>query len=159
LPCGNTAKEGEIETNLLTGKLGYLDKSSKEVGVDIKPQSGKEFAKFNCANVISIVVGEATSKEGPAYPPKGGGDGVIGVVSPVNEMVTGFNEAFTTDEETAENTPSKFEGGSPQVLEDYFNNLTIPGDGSKWSPAGETVTVDNKCNGCNNGEGVAELKA
>ena len=145
---------------MLKGQLGYVKKGApKEVGIDVKPQSGKEFAKFSCAGVLQIVVGEAKSKEGPAYPPKGGGDGVIGLVTPVNEMTTSFAQAFTANEETSENVPSKFEGKPLQVLEDYFNNLTEPGHGSKWSPAGQTITVHNSCKGCTGSEGEGEIKA
>jgi hypothetical protein len=161
LACGNGSKEGEIETDQLKGALGYINKSTKEVGVDIKPMSGKEFAKFNCANALQIVVGEGTEKEGPAYPPKGGGDGVIGVVSPVNSMVDVITTAFTANEATSENIPSKLEGKPIQVLEDYFNNLTHPGHASLWSPAGQTQTVHLQSNAeCTNGEEcVAEVKA
>jgi hypothetical protein len=159
LPCGNGSHEGEIETDQLKGTLGYINKATKEVGVDIKPMSGKEFAKFDCANVLQIVVGEGTEKEGPAYPTKGGGDGVIGVVTPVNSMVGSFTTAFTANEETSENIPSKFEGKPIQVLEDHYNNLTKPGHGSLWSPAGQTQTahLSGQCN--NSIECVAEVKA
>jgi hypothetical protein len=160
-PCGNGSTTGEIETDQLKGTLGYINKSTKEVGVDIKPQSGKEFAKFQCANAIQIVVGEGTETEGPAYPPKGGGDGVIGVVTPVNSMVETFTTAFTANEATSENIPSKFEGKPIQVLEDYINNLSRPGKGSLWSPAGQTQTSHPSghlmC--INDAECIAEVKA
>jgi hypothetical protein len=148
-----------IETNILRGVLGYIKKAApKEVGIDIKPQSGKEFAKFGCA-VLQIVVGEATGAEGPAYPPTGGGDGVIGVATPLDEMTSVLTQAFTANEEKAENIPSKFEGQSIQVLENFFNNATVGGHGSKWSPAGETVTAHNSCRACTGEEGVGEIKA
>jgi hypothetical protein len=140
-PCGNGSTTGQIETDKLKGALGYINKSTKEVGVDIKPQSGKEFAKFQCGNALQIIVGEGTEAEGPAYPPKGGGDGVIGVVTPVNSMVNEITTAFTANEATSENIPSKLEGKSIQVLEDYANNLTRPGHATLWSPAGQTQTA------------------
>jgi hypothetical protein len=74
-------------------------------------------------------------------------------------MTTVLTQAFTTNEETSENIPSKFEGKPIQVLEDFFSNLTVPGEGSKWSPAGETVTAHNSCDACKGEEGVGEIKA
>jgi hypothetical protein len=160
VPCTNTGVAGTVETNLLKGTVGYIKKAApKEVGVSIMPQSGKEFAKFTCGAEIQIQVGEAVEKEGPAYPTKGGGDSVIGVVTPLNEMVSSFKQAFTANEETSENIPSKLEGKPLDVLENFFTNLGAIGHGSKWSPAGETVTVNNSCKGCKGEEGVGELKA
>jgi hypothetical protein len=159
LPCGNGSLEGQIETNLLKGTLGYITKSTKAVGVDIKPQAGKEFAKFNCANIIAIIVGEGTEAEGPAYPPKGGGDGVIGVVTPVNSMVLKITTAFTANEATSENIPSKFEGKPIQVLEDWGNSISNPPHASLWSPAGQTQTAELG-GACNQGaECLVEVKA
>ncbi len=157
IPCENTATEGVIETNILKGSLGYIKKAApKEVGVDIKPQSGKEFAKFSCGSTIAFRVGEGTAKEGPFYP-KGGGDGVIGVVTPINEQTTVLTQTFIANEETNENIPSKFEGKPIQVLEDWF---TSGGNSfSKWSPAGQTVTAHNSCKACKGEEGVGEIKA
>jgi hypothetical protein len=153
-PCGNTSVEGVIETNLLKGLVGYIKKAApKEVGIDIKPQSGKQFAQFSCSGAVTIAVGEATEAEGPFYPPKGGGDGVIGAMTPVNQMTNSFTQAFTANEETDQNIPSKFEGQPLQVLEDRLLKF------SKWSPAGQTVTVHNSCRACTGEEGVGEIKA
>jgi hypothetical protein len=160
IPCSNTSTVGVIETNILKGLLGYIKKAApKEVGIDIKPQSGKEFAKFTCSGVLEITVSAATEAEGPAYPPKGGGDGVIGVVTPINEMTSVLTQAFTANEETAENIPSKLEGKPLQVLEDFEHNLSTNGQTSRWSPAGQTVTAHNSCRACKGEEGVGEIKA
>jgi hypothetical protein len=158
IACSNTASEGVIETNLLKGTLGYIKKvAPKEVGVDIKPQSGKVFARFNCAGLLNITVGAATAAEGPAYPPSGGGDGVLGVATPINEQTSVLTQAFTANEETSENIPSKFEGKPLQVLEDW--NASSGNHGSKWSPAGQSVTVHNSIRTCTGEECVGEIKA
>ena len=47
-PCQNGATTGEITTNLLKGEVGYISKSAKTVGVDIKAQSGEVLAEFQC---------------------------------------------------------------------------------------------------------------
>jgi hypothetical protein len=156
VPCSNTATEGTIETDVLKGTLGYIKKAApKEVGLDIKPQKGKEFAHFSCEGT-SITVGEGTKAEGPAYPPSGGGDGVIGVATPINEKTSVLTQAFTADEETSENVPTKLEGKPIQVLENW---LASGASSTKWSPAGETVTVHNSCRSCTGEEGVGEIKA
>jgi hypothetical protein len=158
--CTNTATAGVIETNLLEGTLGYIKKTApKEVGVDIKPQSGSIFAEFHCGGQIGTVVGGAKATEGPAHPPSGGGDGIIGTVTPINEMTSTISQAFVVNEETFENIPNKFEGKPVQVLEDYLTFLGNPGHGSKWSAAGEAVSVHNSCKACKAGEGVGEVKA
>jgi hypothetical protein len=61
----------------------------------------------------------------------------------------------TVDPETAQNTPRQFEGGALKVLESYFYNPEVLGGGSKWSPAGITLTetMEGLCDPCNSGPG------
>jgi hypothetical protein len=156
MTCGND-REGEIDTNALKGVLGYIKKTSpKEVGIDWKPESGREVAKFACGGAMSIVVGGATEREGPFYPPKGGGGGVIATVTPINEMVQTVTQVLRTGEEATKNIPSSFEGKPLQALESYFTNPNTTNQGSKWGPTGETLTEPLKTG---LGEYPTEIKA
>jgi hypothetical protein len=147
IPCSNTSNEGEINVNPLKGKLGYINKLKKEVGVDLNPKTKKgEFAKFNCSGV-GIVVGTWVKGEPgepePVYKPSGGGDGIISPISPVNTMTTKYTQTYTT---TAgdENIPNKFAGTAPlQVLEAYGFNAEEPANSQLWSKAGEIITNVN----------------
>jgi hypothetical protein len=145
-PCSNTEHEGEIQVNELKGSIGWVNKkaSPREVGLLLEPKVKKgQFAKFGClGGLIGTVVGEGNEKEGCAYPlKKCGGDGIIGLIGPVDTMTSEQTQAFTANEETAENEPSKFEGTKPlKVLESYVYNVENPEYTTKWSPAGETVT-------------------
>lgn len=144
IPCSNTPTEGEIETNTLKGTLGYISASKKEVGVDLTPAAKHgEFAKFACAIGLTTVVGVGNSKEGTAYAgSKGGGDGIISPITPIDQMTNEFTQVYTINAEE-ENIPNKFEGKSLQVLEAYLYNSDEPQLSSKWSKSGETITNVN----------------
>jgi hypothetical protein len=150
LPCSNTPTEGEVQVNQLKGKLGYISKAKKEVGVDLNPAKAKgDFAQFTCklgeTNLTTIVgVAPNTLHEKPVYAPKGGGDGIISPITPVNTMTSEFTQTYTTNSED-ENIPSKFEGAAPlQVLEARIINTNEPEFNLAWSKAGEIVTNVNK---------------
>ena len=156
VPCSNTANEGEVEVNTLKGTLGYINKSKKEVGIDLNPEVKKgEFAKFNCGGVITTVVGadpKAKGESAPVYPGKGGGDGIISPITPVNHMTTEFTQTYTVSSEQ-ENIPNKFEGKPLQVLEAYAFAEEEPRSSWLWSKAGEEITNVNTL------EGEGEIKA
>jgi hypothetical protein len=166
-PCGNGSKEGEIRIESLKGELGYIKKAvPKEVGVLLEPAvKGGLFTKFSCAGIVVVSVGGAKEAEGPAYPPayppKGGGDGIISPITPINEMTElGFTQKYTFNETTDENIPNKFEGKSLKVLETYFGLFLEPGSGSAWSKAGESIEVTNRTGPCEYGvECTTEIKA
>jgi len=142
IPCQN-GEEGEIVVNPLKGSLGYINKASKEVGLLLQPALKKgEFAKFNCNIGLTTVVGMGNSKEGTAYPGKGGNDGIISPIGPVDQMTHAFTQTYTVNAEE-ENIPSKFEGKPIDLLESYLYNTGEPQFSSKWSKAGETVTAVN----------------
>jgi hypothetical protein len=164
MPCGQFAfgEEGRFTTNPLKGTLGYIKKTApKEVGIDWTPESGTEVVKFVCGASMSVTVGGATEQDGPAYPPKGGGGGVIATVTgPFNEMTLNVHEVYTANEETAENMPSRFEGKPLQALEELVTETNTANKGSRWSPVGETLSGGlNLCGKCNFGEDKTELKA
>ena len=150
-PCSNTQHEGEIQVNVLKGKLGYINKTNKEVGVNLNPGTKHgEFAQFSCLGVISTVVGEgghekaAGHTEEPVYA-KGGGDGIISPITPVNSMTSSFTQVYTVNEATDENIPSAFQGGKRQLLETYiFAAQEEPEtDRTAWGKSGESITNVN----------------
>jgi hypothetical protein len=128
--CEQEGKEpGEIETSTLKGKLGWIDKSEKEVGVLLEPaQHHGRFTEFACGG-IGVVVGVGNKKEGTEYVqgenypegcfgapsakepeggcPKatpteekhGGYDGVISPITPVNQMTSEFTQVYTEEPE------------------------------------------------------------
>ncbi len=148
VPCSNTGTEGRIAVNTLKGTLGWINKSAtpRQVGLLLEPVvKGGEFAEFVCA-VTESHVGVAKASESPAYPPKGGGDGIISPVTPVNIMTKEFTQIYAVSA-ADENIPNKFEGSAPlKVLETWLGKLEEPEFGSKWSKAGEELTnVERDC--------------
>jgi hypothetical protein len=147
-PCTNTGVEGRIAVNPLKGTLGWINKSAtpRQVGLVLEPMVKGEFAHFICSGAGETHVGVAKESESPAYPPKGGGDGIISPVTPVNTMSKGFTQTYAVSA-TEENIPSKFEGTAPlKVLETWLGKPEEPEFGSKWSKAGEELTnVEYDC--------------
>ncbi len=145
-PCSNTEVAGEIQVNELKGSLGYINKAAKEVGVLLEPVSKHgAFAHFTCSGLADTTVGVGNSKEGTYYLPegKGGYDGVISPITPVNTMTHSFTQVYTINPETAENIPNKFDGKHLDLLEDFQVPPSNPAHGSMWSPAGEEITNVN----------------
>jgi hypothetical protein len=173
LPCNSSGKaEGEIETNPLKGKLGYINKSAKEVGVLLEPAAKHgAFAEFVCAGLLATVVGVGNKKEGaeftssgcygvcPGATPEeekhGGYDGIISPITPVNEMTSEYTQVYTQEAEYPyRNIPSNFERKHIDVLEDYvYNAEETSYVGSDWSAAGEVIS------NVNNSEEPGEIKA
>ncbi len=147
LPCKSSgAAEEEININPLKGTLGYINKGAKTVGVLLEPvEKHGAFAKFECAEVIETVVGVGNKTEGAHYDPKkGGNDGIISPITPVNTMTSSFEQVYSVNPATEENIPSKFEGGKTALLEDYLWNIfEAPHVTLQWSAAGEEVTNVN----------------
>jgi hypothetical protein len=143
-PCSNTANEGEIHVNTLKGKIGFVNKASEEIGLQLEPAKAHgDFASFACDNgQIGTVVGVGDKAEGCAYKEtsKCGDDGIIGVQTPVNEMTSHYSQKFAIDEETQENLPNKLEKKPRASLESYVFNEEQPEFSSQWSKAGETIT-------------------
>ncbi len=156
--CSNTATAGKINTEVLKGSLGYIDKAKHEVGLELEPSKKKgTFATFSCAGILGITVGAAFKEsEGPAYPPKGGGDAILSPVEPVDVMTTALTQVYSHNE-ALENLPTHFEGKSAVELEDYLFEPTESRHGSRWSRAGQSITVTNHATPAHAGEEV-ELK-
>jgi hypothetical protein len=81
-PIGEKMSCGEIVTTKLKGKLYYLTAGSSEVGVDLEPESGTEFAKFVCKNIF---VTETLTVTGS----------VVGKLTPVNTLANKFTLTFS----------------------------------------------------------------
>ncbi len=148
VPCSNNVGEEpgaaeEIQGNVLKGELGYINKATKEVGVDFTPAVKKgEFVKFSCAGFLAGVVGVGNLKsEGCAYTETSacGGDGIISPITPVNTMTNEYTQVYTANE-ADENIPNKLEGKSLQALESFLYNVEEPKNSTQWSKAGETLT-------------------
>jgi hypothetical protein len=172
LECSNTGLPGEVQVTALKGKLGWINKTNKEVGVLLTPEAKHGlFAKFSCGEgLITTYVGVGSSKEGTWYKgplgeeKHGGYDGIISPIVPVNEMTTSFTQEFTFNEQ-AENIPSSFEGKHIDLLESWIEGNS-PGADSQWSPSAEAITnVNHGCHEkaslfhCNSAYEAAEIKA
>ncbi len=145
-PCSNGPEEGEIQVNPLKGELGYINKAEKKVGVVLEPKTKKgEFARFNCAGILSTVVGVGNTKEGAAYSPEnhGGYDEIISPITPVNQTTSTYEQVYTVNPETFENIPSKLEGKHISLLEAYTYNSELPSHTTLWAPSGEEITNVN----------------
>ncbi len=145
-PCTTEgAEEGEIRVNPLKGRLGYINKGEKNVGVLLEPvKKHGPFVEFDCAEVLFTGVGTGNSKEGAWYEPesKGGYDGVISPITPVNTMTSTYEQVYTTNgsEKEPANVPSKFEGKHIELLEDFVEGA---GNSTVWGPASEEITNVN----------------
>ena len=148
-PCTSEgAEEGEIRVNPLKGTLGYINKAEKTVGVLLEPvKKHGPFAEFVCAGALFTGVGAGNTKEGAFYTPesKGGYDGVISPITPVNTMTSTYEQVYTSNGSEVEpaNVPSKFEGKHIELLEDYVENSEAGlgnGNSTQWSPASEEIT-------------------
>ncbi|HEX4467240.1 MAG TPA: hypothetical protein VH025_08625 [Solirubrobacteraceae bacterium] len=97
------AKAGTIVTKPLQGELGYVQKSTKKVGVALKAETGSVEAEFSCEGLAIVVTG-----------------GVIGEISPVNTFTKTANLAFTVTGSGFQSV-TKLEGGATTVLEAEIN--------------------------------------
>jgi hypothetical protein len=174
IPCTGLAGEevGEVNTSTLKGKLGWIKKANKEVGVLLEPaQKHGHFADFACLEgAVATHVGVGNKKEGAEYvkgelypegcsgicpgatpteEKHGGYDEIISPITPVNQMTNQFTQVYTSTEtgESAlepENIPNKFEGKHISLLEDYVVFEEEPESlYIEWSPASEEITNVN----------------
>jgi hypothetical protein len=128
LKCSNTSKAGEIRTNPLDGEVGYINKAKKEVGADLKPESGPYFAEFEC--------------EEPGTPLRLRVSGsVIGRVGPVDTMTK--EATFEFRDPGGRQEVQKFEAGLSDTLltEDCKGVGCTPNDPVN---SGEETTAVNK---------------
>ncbi len=107
--CSSTGhgekKAGEIYTNPLQGKFGYISKSPLKVGVSLEAEGGLDSADFTCEGLVietkGAVIGEITGN--------------------VNSFNKTSNNIFTVTEGSHVQIPTKFEGGPEEVLQTTIN--------------------------------------
>jgi hypothetical protein len=147
-PCNSAgAASGEIKTEPLKGFLGYISKAKKEVGVVLEPvKKHGSFAKFDCGEIVDIVVGVGNGTEGAWYEPEttGGYDQVISPITPVNTMTSEYTQVYTTaNEPPYGNVPHKLEGKHISALESTVQPVSVPEQHWDWGAAGEEITNVN----------------
>lgn len=109
------AASGEIKTSELESTLGYINKSTKEVGIELKPKGGGNFATFECTAFVKVTV-------------KGS---VIAVITPINTETTKYTLKFTQTK--GKQTPQNLEGQSKDTLESSV-------DGGAFEESGEETS-------------------
>jgi hypothetical protein len=113
-------KAGEIVTNDLVGKLGYIHTSPVVVGVSLTGEGGLPSAEFSCEGLEVVTTGA-----------------VIGEISKdVNAISKESTDSFLVNESGLQAVTS-FQGGAEEVLESTFN-------GSGPFESGEETTTLNK---------------
>jgi hypothetical protein len=165
-PCqAEGSEEGEVPTNELKGKLGWINKANKEVGVLLEPAAKHGlFADFECGGILGNEVGVGNKKEGtfyvqgekypegcygecpgatPAEEKHGGYDGIISPITPVNQNTSEYTQVYTEESEFPfRNIPMNFEKKHIDVLENGFVAISN-GRKDAWASAGEVITNVN----------------
>lgn len=144
-PGGNS---GEVIFKTLKGKLGYIHKPTRQVGLLLTPESSapfpRPFAEFECG-AYTIVVGRGVPTAACAYSPnpKCGDDGVISAITPVDVMSQQFTElSVPAVSDPFENFPSEFEGtGTRRSLESRIFETNLPSTSSGWAQAAEELAT------------------
>ena len=157
-PCSNRPNEGEIHVNPLKGKLGYINKANKEVGVLLEPAEKKgEFAKFDLRRHHQHGRRcRGNTKRRRLLQPEttGGYDGIISPITPVNTMTANSTQVFTINEATRRKHSEQIRRQTHRVARNRIieknNELQFA---QLWSPAGETIT------NVNTSETEGEIKA
>ncbi len=101
IPCRSSSAANEIETSVLTGTLGYINKAKKQVGLDLA-SPGAPLMDFTCGEDLQIVVTGS----------------VIGKIKPVDKLIQPprhFTLKFVQSK--GKQKPTKLEAGLVDVLE------------------------------------------
>jgi hypothetical protein len=93
---------GKIQTQKLVGGLGFINKAKKQVGWDIKPETGPVLAYFECGE---------TPLTGTKYVLEGS---YITRIYPVNKAIEEFLQFYVA--KGGKQIPTSFEGGEPDTL-------------------------------------------
>jgi hypothetical protein len=160
-PCTTEgAGAGEIVTTQLKGKLGWINKSAKEVGLVLEPEQHHGlYTSFQC-NTELFIVGVGNKKEGawyttscsegicPGATPEeekhGGYDQVISPITPVNQMTSEFTQVYTgAGESPWGNVPHQLEGKHISALEVGQDNEKRPQEKTQWDFGTEEITNVN----------------
>jgi hypothetical protein len=111
---------GLITTRVLSGLFGYINKSSKSIGLDLAPASGTEFVEFNCAGGLVKLKARGS---------------IIGQATPINTKTT--SGKLTYKKSGAKQEFTKFEGGAVDLLEFSISGGAFEGSAIETS---ETIT-------------------
>jgi hypothetical protein len=149
LPPVGEAKEGEIVTRHLKGKLGYISGKGEEnpsVGLTLEPEEKKSlFAQFMCAERFLVIrVG--------GFPGGKGNDSIISPIGPVDSMSVANTQTYTQTAPGIQN-PTHFEGGK----EDYLETETSYSEGN-FGPIAQSAQSLTTVNQLNSGEEI-EIRA
>ena len=113
--CETGGKPGEIQLNELTGELGYTNKSTKAVGLDLEPASGELLVTFQCPGDLSNVKLKGA---------------IIGRIVQTNKIAT--TEVLQYKASGSKQEFTRFEGGATDALE-------ISANGSSFEKAAEAA--------------------
>ncbi|MBA3809375.1 MAG: hypothetical protein H0X28_13435 [Solirubrobacterales bacterium] len=109
------AAAGEIKTNELESTLGYINKTTKTVGIDLQPKGGGNFATFECTAFVKVTV-------------KGS---IIGTITPINTETTKYKLVFKQTKGKQET--QNLEGAAKDTLESSVNGGAFEGSGLESS--------------------------
>jgi len=111
------AAAGEIASHGLSSTVGYVNRKTKEVGIDYSNPAGAILAEFQCGNVLGVVRGSVIGKITP----------VNNVVKPPGHFTVKFSQKAGTQKIT------KFAGKPIDILETALN-------GGPFEPSGLSST-------------------
>jgi hypothetical protein len=155
------ANEGEVDTALLKGKLGWITKSPKVVGVVLEPAtSHAPFANFLCGGFAEFTVGVGNKKEGTWYTSSGCGgecpgatpeeekhggyNQVISPITPINKMTNAFTQVYTRAAEAPfGNVPHALYNKHISALETKPGLPALPEIEFDWAASSEEITNVN----------------
>jgi hypothetical protein len=108
--CQNTSTSGEIKTNVMSGRIAYINKATPEVGLRLAPTTGTSFVTFECLG--GFLKDEVRGS-------------VIGVFGKgeQNKSVTTLKLVYEKGETAGSQKVTKFEGESTEsFLESKLNS-------------------------------------
>jgi len=122
------AGPGNIVTNNLVGKLGYINKAKKEVGVRLSPETGTLLAEFNCEGLEIKTSGAVFGR-------------MTGQVNTFSKTVV--QEFKNNGSPKFEQEIKNFEGGSPETLQSKIgaNGPFESGQESTATQKGELLEI------------------
>jgi hypothetical protein len=114
------AKEGELITNAVVGKLGYINSAKKEVGLLIAPEKeGGNFFTFNCVGSLIKVVFTGS---------------VICPITPINTLTK--EKKWVCKQTKGVQSVTKFEGGPED-----FHKIAINGGAAEQAALEGTFII------------------
>jgi hypothetical protein len=122
--CGNPASSGTFTTDTLTGTLGYVNKSTKAVGLSLKGAAGETYAEYECESARGAKTHVTLSGS------------LIGALTPVDKATTHYELSFHQLGGSQE--IKKFEEGLEDPFEMKFGSASLGVVGVNENEAIET---------------------